>query len=81
MVGGYGVFGLLALLCLPWATRRSPASRLYALGGYTAAVLSGTKVFTNTGAFFLVPLVLLEMLIGRWPGFARHPGPACLPCV
>src|SRR5436853_7290395 len=34
----------------------------YALGGYIAAVLS-TRVFTNTGDLYPVPLVLLEMLL------------------
>lgn len=34
----------------------------YALGGYISAVLS-TKVFTNTGDLYPVPLVLLEMLL------------------
>lgn len=34
----------------------------YALGGYIAAVLS-TKVFTNTGVLYPIPLLLLEMLI------------------
>ncbi len=34
----------------------------YALGGYIAAGLS-TKVFTNAGPLFPVPLVLLEMLV------------------
>jgi branched-chain amino acid transport system permease protein len=34
----------------------------YALGGYIAAALS-TKVFTNTGQLYPIPLVLLEMLV------------------